>query len=76
MTKLLETAFTRFPLVYHTQFTSLQDASFGLEKARMRSGPSVGSFPSVVFETVSVLVKLTTTPFRLFEKDRRSSFCL
>ena len=56
--------------------SSLQDASFGLEKARMRSGPSLGGFPSVVFETVSVLVRLTTAPFRLFEKDRRSSFCL
>ena len=33
-------------------FSSVQDSSYALGEAHMRSTPSVGSFPSVAFETV------------------------
>ena len=38
------------------QFSSVQDGVYALGKAHMRSTPSLGSFPNVALETVSVLV--------------------
>ena len=38
------------------QFSSVQDGIYALGKAHMRSTPSLGSFPNVALETVSMLV--------------------
>ena len=42
---------------------------FVLRKARMRSTPSLRSFPNVSFETVPVFVWLTMAPYRPFKED-------
>ena len=45
------------PPVYSTvQFSSVQDGNYALEKAHIRSAPSLRSVPNVAFETVSMFV--------------------
>ena len=45
-----------FTVTLFSQFSSVQDGIYALGKARMCSTPSLGSFPSVAFETVPMLV--------------------
>ena len=41
-------------------FSSVQDGIYALGKTHMRSTPTLTSFPNVAFETVPMLVRLTT----------------
>ena len=57
-------AFLRFGSV---QFSSVQDITQALGNAHRRSAPSLGSVPSVTFETIPMLIRLTMALSRPFE---------
>ena len=63
-----------FPSLNHrrksvsTLRSSVQDILYALEKAHIRSTPFLISFHSIAFETVAMLVWLTTALFRPFQK--------
>ena len=42
--------------IWSVQFSSVQDGIYVLRKAQMRSIPSVGNFPAIVFKIVSIFV--------------------
>ena len=55
---------------FTSKFSSVQDGIYVLGKAHMRSTLSLRSFPSVAFETVPVLVRLTVALSRPLKEDR------
>ena len=54
----------------NVHFISVQDGIYELGKAHTRFTPSLSSFPSVAFEAVPMLVRLTMALSRRFKEDR------
>ena len=55
------------------EFSSVEDCIYALQKAHMRSVPSLRSFPNVAFETVPTFTWLTMALSRLFKEGSSSA---